>query len=115
MGTAAQPKWGWATACSSFDWADQVETAKLVSGGQADLCGCFSLFMRLKCNTVPTAAKLKKGTGANRTVLLWQEPLGVDSFYLFTLFMVLILHKGKAPCTIFKSEKKQHNKHIFSD
>lgn len=67
MGTAAQPKWGWATVGSSFDWADQVETAKLVSGGQADLCGCFILFMRLKCNTVSTAAKLKKETGANRT------------------------------------------------
>lgn len=60
MSTAAQRKWGWATVCSSFDWADQVETAKGVSGGHADLCGCFILFMRLKCSTGSTAAKLKK-------------------------------------------------------
>lgn len=60
MSTAAQWKWGWATVCSSFDWVDEVETAKLVSGGQADLCGCFILFMRLKRNTASTAAKLKK-------------------------------------------------------
>lgn len=54
---------------SSFDWADQVETAKGVAGGHADLCGCFILFQY--CFNWSKV----KGKQRKETVRLWLKPL----------------------------------------
>lgn len=45
---------------SSFDWADQEETAKGVSGRHADLCGCFILFTRVVVQYCFNCSKVKE-------------------------------------------------------